>query len=218
MPRRPRKDTPDNELLHGQWRARLRRYRFTRNIKQAALAADLGVTQAMVSRWESGVVDPSPGMQQRIMDLLRTDTVGAPLIDWRTHAGEQPGLAAVINRSGLIETASQGLARLLGRGRSEIEGEHVQDVFTGDLPRLFGLLLSAGFFDEAVESVESADRYCFVDRNGQVAGCCVQGLHWPHRGEDGEIRWMLSGARIDEADFEELRRAMPGQFDLVTAR
>lgn len=200
------------------WRARLRRYRFTHNIKQAALAADLGVTQAMVSRWESGAVVPSADMRARISQIFEAGQVSAPMIDWRSHTAAQPGLAAVIDRNGLIETASQGLLGLLGRKRAGVEGQRVDDVFTDDLPELFQTLLSSGFFDGELESVESADRYVFVDDGGRVTSCCVEGLHWPHRGEDGEIRWMLSGARIGEADFEALCRELAGKVALVTSR
>lgn len=216
MTRRARK--PRTDPLQGQWRTLLRRYRFSHNIKQAALAADLGVTQAMVSRWESGLVAPSGDMQGRILALFDEDKVASPLIDWRSHTAGQPGLAAVIDRTGRIETVSLGLARLMGRDRPEIEGRAVHDVFTGDLPRLHKRLIDAGFFDEAVESVESAERYCFVDGQGRAAERCIQGLHWPHRSEDGGIRWMLTGAVVDEAEFEELRRSLSGQADIVPAR
>jgi transcriptional regulator with XRE-family HTH domain len=200
------------------WRARLRRYRFTHNIKQAALAADLGVTQAMVSRWESGAVLPSAEMRTRITGLLKAGEVSAPLIDWRSHTAAQPGIAAVIDRSGTLETASQGLVRLLGRDRAGIEGKRIDDLFSGDLPQLFQTLLSSGFFDGELESVESADRYTFVDGEGRVTSCFIEGLHWPHRDADDEIRWMLSGACIDEADFEALCRGLAGKVALVTSR
>jgi transcriptional regulator with XRE-family HTH domain len=218
MPRRARKADDPDAIGGDPWRARLRRYRFTHNIKQAALAADLGVTQAMVSRWESGVVTPSAEMQRRIMALFDDDTVSVPLIDWRSHTAAQPGIAGVVDRAGMIETASVGLLRLLGRDRGEIDGKRLDDVFDGGPPELFQTLLSAGFFDGRLESVESADLYSFVDGSGQMTSCCIEGLHWPHRGENGDIRWMLSGARIGADDYEALCREMAGKVTLVTSR
>ena len=49
---------------------RLRRYRWRTRIKQSALAAELGVTQGMVSRWESGTHHPAPAARRRIEALL----------------------------------------------------------------------------------------------------------------------------------------------------
>ncbi|MDR3003827.1 MAG: helix-turn-helix domain-containing protein [Acidovorax sp.] len=49
---------------------RLRRFRVLRQIKQASLAADLGVSQGMLSRWESGVHLPSPQALVRIEAML----------------------------------------------------------------------------------------------------------------------------------------------------
>lgn len=50
---------------------RLRRFRVLRQIKQASLAADLGVSQGMLSRWESGVHLPSPQALARIGAMLQ---------------------------------------------------------------------------------------------------------------------------------------------------
>ncbi|WP_233352682.1 helix-turn-helix transcriptional regulator [Maricaulis alexandrii] len=208
MPRRTR-STP----VSPDWRDRLRRYRLSHNIKQAALAEDLGVTQAMISRWEAGLVDPSAVMQARIRALLATEAA-VPLVGWRAFVAQQPGLAAVVDRTGSLETVSQGMARLLEQPADQIEGKYIDEVFSGDLPQLFIRLKNARFFDEAVETVESADNYSFVDKNGHGVRHCVQGLHWPHRGEDGEIRWMLTGARIPQAEFERLRRILAGQTEM----
>jgi len=49
---------------------RLRRFRILRQIKQERLAGDLGVSQGMLSRWESGVHEPSPGARCRIERML----------------------------------------------------------------------------------------------------------------------------------------------------
>ena len=49
---------------------RLRRFRITRQIKQQILAAELGVSQGMLSRWESGAYEPSPQARARIERIL----------------------------------------------------------------------------------------------------------------------------------------------------
>jgi len=198
------------------WRNYLRRYRFTNNIKQAALAEDLGVTQAMVSRWESGAVTPATGMQARIRALAETSAgMASPLVGWRNHVSFQPGMAAVVTADGVIETASAGLIRELELSRGKVEGKSLDALFSGDLLGLHNILNAKGFFDGALESVESADMYCFAStyKNRDIGP--VHGLHWPHVAEDGRVRWMLTGARISPTEFESLRRELGGQAELT---
>jgi len=197
------------------WRNLLRRYRFTSNLKQAALAYDLGVTQAMVSRWESGAARPATDMQEKIRALTGApDDMSAPLVGWRNHVAFQPGMAAVITRDGVIETASAGLAREAGLSRNEVEGRALGDLFRGDLVALLNTLNAKGFFDGALENVESADRYCFVNSHGKRDIGPVHGLHWPHLAENGTVWWMLTGARVGIDEFDLLRTELGGQIAL----
>src|SRR5690606_31241240 len=53
------------------WGPQIRRFRRLRAIKQNALAEQLGVDQATVSRWESGRQMPDLGMQRRLRALMR---------------------------------------------------------------------------------------------------------------------------------------------------
>ena len=206
---------PQSQGDRNVWRNFLRRYRFTHNVKQAALAEDLGVTQAMVSRWESGAVRPAPAMQDRILALAgSTQDMASPLVGWRHHVTVQPGLAAVINRESVIETASVGLVRELDLPRARIEGQSIDALFSGDLIELRNILIAKGFFDGALESVESADVYCFANTHGKRDIGPVHGLHWPHRAEDDRVCWMLTGARVSTAEFESLRRELGGQVEL----
>lgn len=48
----------------------LRSWRRHNNVKQAALAYSLGVSQPAVARWESGVDTPSPGHLRQIRDMM----------------------------------------------------------------------------------------------------------------------------------------------------
>lgn len=66
---------PSNEI--SPLGRRLRRFRVLRQIKQQTLAADLGVSQGLLSRWESGVHEPSPEARARIERLLdQQESVG----------------------------------------------------------------------------------------------------------------------------------------------
>ncbi|OCP08349.1 MULTISPECIES: helix-turn-helix transcriptional regulator [unclassified Ensifer] len=56
---------------------RLRRFRRLRQIKQETLAADLGVSQGLLSRWEAGLHEPSAETRARVeMLLARHENVG----------------------------------------------------------------------------------------------------------------------------------------------
>ncbi len=56
---------------------RLRRFRRLRQIKQETLAADLGVSQGLLSRWEAGLHEPSAKARSRVETLLeRHENVG----------------------------------------------------------------------------------------------------------------------------------------------
>ncbi len=56
----------------------LRRIRTVRRLKQQAVGDLVGVTQATVSRWENGTLEPSDDQRRRLMRLLRsTGTLGA---------------------------------------------------------------------------------------------------------------------------------------------
>lgn len=48
----------------------LRRWRFLNRVKQSALATDMGVSQATISRWEAGTAVPAALEARRLMRLL----------------------------------------------------------------------------------------------------------------------------------------------------
>ncbi len=201
-----------SHVLNGQsWGEVLRHYRFTNNMKQMALAEDLDVTQAMVSRWESNRVKPGRAMQARILKMVRLEDLSEPLVGWRQSIAETPAFAAVITEAGIIENLSAGLARALGCQSRELEGQPLDACFSGDLPALYSRLCEHGLFDERVETVESIDQYSFQRADGEHVSFPVHALSWWRRGEDRAPRWILNGARVSDADFEVLRREFGDQ-------
>ncbi|WP_300531000.1 helix-turn-helix domain-containing protein [Maricaulis sp.] len=197
------------------WPEVLKKYRFSKNMKQASLAEDLNVTQAMISRWESGAIAPGRDMQGRILAMVEQETLATPMVGWRQFVTDQPAIAAVIDPDGRIETVSVGLIRETGIGRADMEGQRIDGVFSGDLLKLFSWLSTIGFFDERVETVESADRYCIHRPDGAEDSFCVHNMHWWRRGEDRRPRWILTGARVDEAEFEALREEFGAQARIM---
>lgn len=204
------------DVLKGEsWGELLRHYRFTHNMKQMALAEDLGVTQAMVSRWESNRVQPGRAMQARILRMVRQEDLSAPMVGWRQFIADQPAIAAVLDERGVFETVSLGLARELGCAASELTGLSVDACFAGDLPALFSKLCDQGLFDERIETVESADVYSFQRSEGERLEFPVHAMSWWRRGEDRKPRWILNGARISKADFLSLREEIGGQVRVL---
>lgn len=61
----------DPAVLNSALGPSLRRWRVLNRVKQDALAADLGVSQSWISRWESGRVLPDGQQLVRITQLLR---------------------------------------------------------------------------------------------------------------------------------------------------
>ena len=65
------------------WPALIKRLRFLASLKQCELAQQLGVDQAMVSRWERGVYVPDIPLQRVLRDRLRVlqPTISAEYIE-----------------------------------------------------------------------------------------------------------------------------------------
>ena len=199
------------------WPSLLRHHRFTHNLKQAALADDLGVTQAMISRWESGRAMPSGTMQTRLWGLFDEAAIGVPMPNWREIIALQPAMSAIISRDGRVETVSQGVLREFCLDRRDIEGHNLKEFLRGDALTLHASLLEHGFFDGAVEMAESADLMCLRLANGLKRDFYAHRLHWPRRDVDGEIRWASSGSRISKDEFFAIREELGGQLDIVLA-
>lgn len=198
------------------WPSILRHYRFTHNMKQAALAHDLGVTQAMVSRWESGAVQPGQAMQDRILELYDSFPTGTPMIGWREFIACHPAMGAVVDRDGIAETVSEGALREFGVQRHEIEGRAIAELFEGDLANLYTTLKTRGFFEGRVKGAESADVLRLRLPHGGVRTLFGHGMHWPREGEDGQIRWIASGAAVDEDEFASVRSDLGGQIEIIS--
>lgn len=63
--------TEETAVLQSSLGPSLRRWRVLNRVKQEALAADLGVSQSRISRWESGALEPDEADRRKITRLLR---------------------------------------------------------------------------------------------------------------------------------------------------
>ena len=198
----------DASTIH--WPSVIRHYRHSKGLKQAAMAHDLGVTQTMVSRWESGMAIPSPRIQDRIFELYWQAHSSVPRAVWMERVGRHPSLVAVINAQGRVLRASQGLQRALGCRRHDLEGRFVHEAFSGDLVTLFDTLMASGFFEGRVASAESMDRVMFHGPGGEDRGARAHGLHRPTFLAGPQIVWLYSGAPVSRSVFEDVRTRLGG--------
>ncbi|WP_291841941.1 helix-turn-helix domain-containing protein [Maricaulis sp.] len=186
----------DVQAIH--WPSVIRHYRLSKGLKQAALAHDLGVTQTMVSRWESAAAIPSDRIQEHIVDLYWTSQASVSRDAWMDRIGRHPAVVGVINADGRILRASRGFQRSLDCSRHALEGRYIHEAFDGDWPDLHGALVSSGFFEGRVASAESIDAITFLAPGGERRRRFVHGLHRPTFLPGPEIVWLLSGADVSE--------------------
>lgn len=194
------------------WPSVIRHYRLSKGLKQAALAHDLGVTQTMVSRWESGTAVPSRRVQDRIFDLYWASHTTVSRAAWLDRIGQHPSMVAVIDGTGRIQRASRGLLRVLGCGRHDVEGRFVYEAFRGDLVDLFDALTATGFFEGRVASAESIDRYEFIRRDNSVREYLSHGLHRPTFLPGPQIVWLMSAAEVAGSVYAEVRDRLGGSM------
>lgn len=200
----------DTGTIH--WPSVIRHYRLSKGLKQAALAHDLGVTQTMVSRWESGNALPSQRVQERIFDLYWASHTSVSRSAWFDRIARHPSMVGVIDAAGRIQQASRGFLRVLGCDRHDVEGRFVYEAFRGDLVDLFDALTTTGFFEGRVASAESIDRYEFVRRDNRVHELLGHGLHRPTFLPGPQIVWLMSGAEVTQSVFAEIRERLGGSM------
>lgn len=135
---------------------KLRIWRRANGIKQDAMAAALGVSQATVSRWESGRDVPSIEISRRITDLVATRVRDELAIESR-FVERLSSIQAIFEIDGIrLQAASAGcthawprFSRLVGRsfearmvGESRIildDAAFRRDVIAGDVAMVVGV-------------------------------------------------------------------------------
>lgn len=135
---------------------KLRIWRRSNGIKQDAMAAALGVSQATVSRWESGRDIPSIEISRRITDLIATQIRDELAIESR-FIEKLSSVQAIFDIDGIrLQAASSGcirawplFSRLAGRafearmiGESRIildDAETRSSVVRGDIAMIVGV-------------------------------------------------------------------------------
>ncbi|ESW61679.1 MAG: hypothetical protein Q27BPR15_05305 [Rhodobacter sp. CACIA14H1] len=107
------------------------RWRVLHRLKQSALAEILGVSQATVSKWESGVSSPSTAMQHRLSDVMTGVHEGRLAIELACLAPQQQIKTLVRGTSVQLLGLSAGFKQLWPE-TSELLGKNIRDLLVNE--------------------------------------------------------------------------------------
>lgn len=151
------------------WGAEVRNFRLRKKMKQEAVAAHLGVSQAYISRLEAGISAPTPDIVKRIEQLLETRENRPHFEHWLATLRYSNNLSTVLRNEGehvaLVEIG-RGYQAFGAPFSSLKPGDRVDVELGKKTGRRMRDLIDLGLFD------------------GDVV--CVKGL-WAARGENGKF-------------------------------
>jgi len=182
------------------WPSVIRNFRMSKRLKQAALAADLGVTQAMISRWENGESDPPERVKRRMMELVQDAFVVAPAPTWIDLVTLNPGVEFVTDSLGMFKAISLGALDMFGMDRESIEGRQASKFLGGDFVGTLDLLREHGMFQNNLAFAQSIGSFEVNVPSGLKTVLC-DFIHWPRISEARTVYCVHSGAVVDEAKY-----------------
>ncbi|MCQ2004840.1 helix-turn-helix domain-containing protein [Rhizobium sp. NRK18] len=153
--------------------AGLKRWRLVNRVKQSALAADFGVAQTTVSRWESGLLVPTGEDALRIERLLSArpnSAADAALMALVTHAAVPMHLVCDLTHR--LLAASQGRTAEWRLGMEDLQGKSLWRYATPGIRRGEALLERQGWFETVSPEItvisEAANRPEVAIRAGEI--------------------------------------------------
>jgi len=196
------------------WSTQLRAYRRVNGLTQMELAEVLAVTQATISRWESGRQMPELAVQTRLRDMLfRGRTAGDARLGHFVRTSFSP--LVLISESGRFLAISESAAAPGGRTPEQIVGSSIEANLTEDTRACWTLARKEGFFRGEVASIQS---YCdLVTFRGDHLFAQMQWHFYPLG--DGRPALLLALRYLEETEYERLRhppRILP--FDVLIER
>ncbi|MHA6287554.1 helix-turn-helix domain-containing protein [Maricaulis sp. CAU 1757] len=182
------------------WPSVIRNFRMSKRLKQAALAADLGVTQAMISRWENGDSEPPERIKRRMAELVQDAFVIAPAPTWADLVTLNPGIELVTDSMGMIKAISRGALELFGVRRNEMEGRNINDFLGGDFKEALASLRREGMFQNNLAYAQSLGSLEANVSSGFKALLC-DFIHWPRISEARTTYCVHTGAVLNEKQY-----------------
>lgn len=129
---------------------RLRRLRLLRGWKQGVLAEAAGVTQATVSRWESGELEPGPEAGERLMALLARPAPGADSALRRLVEASGLPMHLVADTDHRLLAVSPPRLREWGPDKDGLRGTCLWRFATAEIEAEEARLADRGWWDAAV--------------------------------------------------------------------
>lgn len=196
------------------WPSVIRNFRMSKRLKQAALAADLGVTQAMISRWENGESEPPERVKRRMTELVQDAFVVAPAPTWADLVSLNPAIELVTDSMGMLKAVSQGALDLLGMTREEIEGRSIRQFIGGDFVEALDLIREKGMFQNNLAFAQSLGSIEINVPSGLKTEL-VDFIHWPRISQARSTYCVHSGSVLNEAQYT---RRLEQRGDKVISR
>ena len=142
----------------------LRRWRHLNSVKQAALAADLGVTQATLSRWETGKRHPTGHVALRLRELLTArPTSAADRALLQLVCGAASPVHLICDSTHRLLAASPSRAARWQAGLRALMGQSLWPYASDAIVRAEHALANSGWYDEAIPAdiLIETERACF---------------------------------------------------------
>jgi transcriptional regulator with XRE-family HTH domain len=136
------------------WAKKIKELRYRESIKQDALAAQLGVSQASVSIWERGVSAPPHHVQETLRNLYGATPSERLLNAIRSSILHNPNPCALItlrDERPIIDTISD--TGLFGKFDGNVD-RLLGTLFGDQLEALFAQMLDSGLFSGAIATAK----------------------------------------------------------------
>lgn len=198
-----------------EWGPRLRTFRQRTGLKQLALAEELGVSQAFLSRLETGAANPSEALASRISTLLEQPCNRLIFDDWRATVALSPGLSSLLGRyKGAVRLCefSAGFRAMGGAFETSRDGDGLEGLLGEDADRQFAALTEAGAFDGEVAVSEST----WSTQTAAGEHACFHSVNVPVRDDYG--RWRLHSTHAPISLTRYKKRIADGLETVIRAR
>jgi len=182
------------------WPSVIRNYRMSKRLKQAAMAFDLGVTQAMISRWENGESDPPERVKRRLTEMVHDAFVVAPAPTWVDLVSLNPAIEFVTDSMGLFKAISQGALDVFNVDRERVEGRSINQFIGGDFAGALEAIREKGMFQNNLVFAQSLGTL-EVNVPSGLKTVLVDFIHWPRISEARSNYCVHSGRVLTEAEY-----------------